>query len=227
MFKSTLITLETAVAAAILVRVAADAVDGGRRRSPSTIPAAAAALGAAVGLPSLLQLGWPQLLPALRCDPGPVLHHGEVWRLATALAVQDGGVAGTVFNLVMLGIVAALASWFWGGRRAVGLFVGAGIALDVVATAFGAVAAGSSGATFALAASVAGGQVVRSRGSARRRAAAPLALGAIILASGNAHGLAVLVGGAAGIALASAQPERDGAPRRAAVSASSGYPRSK
>jgi membrane associated rhomboid family serine protease len=56
---------------------------------------------------SLTQLAVPQLLE--RLGRTPAARHGESWRLLTSMLVQDGGVAGTVFNLgglVVLGVLA-------------------------------------------------------------------------------------------------------------------------
>jgi membrane associated rhomboid family serine protease len=57
---------------------------------------------------SVLGLVMPAVELALRRDRAAI-DHGQVWRLATSLIVQDGGVAGTVFNLLGLAIVGVLA----------------------------------------------------------------------------------------------------------------------
>src|SRR5215211_6263561 len=53
----------------------------------------------AIAFPSILQIFFPTLLFALQRDTARFLG-GEWWRLVTALFVQDGGIGGTVFNLV-------------------------------------------------------------------------------------------------------------------------------
>ncbi len=57
---------------------------------------------------SVLGLIVPAVEVALRRDR-TAIDHGQVWRLVTALVVQDGGVAGTVFNLAGLAAVGVLA----------------------------------------------------------------------------------------------------------------------
>ena len=57
------------------------------------------------------------VLVALRRD-AVALSDGQLWRLLTALLVQDGGVPGTVFNLlglVLVGVAAErrLGAWAW------------------------------------------------------------------------------------------------------------------
>jgi len=159
-----------------------------------------------VAVPSLAQWVRPRLLTDLRCDPEQVIHQRQWWRLLTAVAVQDGGAVGSCFNLATLAVVAVLACRAWGGPRALVLFACSAALLNGMATASGAGTAGSSGATFALASSIAGLALVRSRGAGRLRAGLPIAIGAVILALGNPHGIAVLTGAALGILTEAASP---------------------
>ena len=62
-------------------------------------PQAMVSLLLAMGIASTLQIFLPMLLTTLQRDPTRVLQ-GEWWRIITALFVQDGGIAGTVFNLL-------------------------------------------------------------------------------------------------------------------------------
>ncbi len=73
-------------------------------RAPVTL-----ALAALVAIPSLLQLVFPAPLTALQRDRDLILHNGQVWRLVTALVVQDGGLIGLIFNLPPLVLLGALA----------------------------------------------------------------------------------------------------------------------
>jgi hypothetical protein len=57
---------------------------------------------------SVVGLVVPAVERALRRD-GAAIGHGQAWRLATGLLVQDGGVAGTVLNLLGLAIIGVLA----------------------------------------------------------------------------------------------------------------------
>ena len=71
-------------------------------------PVLTASVFLATAVPSVLGLVVPAVEVALRRDR-TAIDHGEVWRLVTALVVQDGGVAGTVFNLVGLAVMGLLA----------------------------------------------------------------------------------------------------------------------
>jgi hypothetical protein len=58
-----------------------------------------------VAVPSLLQIAFGDLLGALERDPELIRHHDQWWRLVTSSVVQDGGIAGTLFNLAVLAVV--------------------------------------------------------------------------------------------------------------------------
>jgi membrane associated rhomboid family serine protease len=165
-----------------------------RRRA---VPWGIVVLWAAVAVPSIVQNWWPRLGTALRQDPTLVETQHQYWRLATALCVQDS-LAGTVFNLVMLALVGLWSARCWGTLRTVILFVTFGTALNGVAALSGATTAGNSGATFALAASVAGCRVFSATGTARLSAATAVGFGAVMLVLGDYHGEAILLGGMAG-----------------------------
>lgn len=165
------------------------------------LPAGAVALLALVSVPSIAQLIWPSILHALDRQPAAIVHHGQLWRVVTAAFVQDGAISGIVFNLVSLGVIAALAEWHWGARRMGAIFVVAAVLLNVQAVAFGLGGAGSSGATYALGASLAGALILTGTSPQRLRAIACPLLGAAMLVLGDAHGLAILYGTLAGLAL--------------------------
>jgi hypothetical protein len=165
-------------------------------------PVAAAVLSVIVLIPSVAQGFWPGLLRVWQRDPGRILDHGEWWRVVTAVVVQDGGLPGTVSNLVALALVGTLATWFWGTARTLAIFAVGGVALNIVATlAGGPVGAGNSAATLALGGGIAGYGVVRCAGRLRAVAAVPIVAGVVIGASGNGHGLAVVAGAALGALL--------------------------
>lgn len=173
-----------------------------------TRPAPAAlALWAVVAVPSILQFPFPAILDALSRRP-ELIADGQVWRLLTSAVVQDGGVAGTVSNLVLLYLVACAAVPLWGGLRAAGLFALAAIGFDLAATfAFPQFGAGNSAATFALAASmIAAVAVWRRQRWAGPAAVLAAAVGAGLLALGDAHGFAFLGGLALGALGASIAP---------------------
>lgn len=114
------------------------------------LPLATIALCCLVAIPSLLQLPFPRLLYALRRDADLVLHHGEWWRVVTALVVQDGGAAGLIGNLLVLALVGVVAERIWGSWRAVALFLGTGILSEFVGLAWQPIGAGNSVANFGL-----------------------------------------------------------------------------
>ena len=74
------------------------------RRLPVTTLAVCALLSAFL----IAQLLEPVLLAALQRDSGKIFA-GEWWRLVTALFVQDGWVAGGLFNILSLLVIGSLA----------------------------------------------------------------------------------------------------------------------
>lgn len=157
--------------------------------------ASTVALWCTVAVPSLIQLLVPQLLPALRRD-WSLIGEGEVWRLATSAIVQDGGLVGTGFNLLVLAVVALGAQEAWRPARTWATFwLGAVAANCVVGPSLDPVGAGNSMATFVVATGLAGSVLVRrpSR-EALLPAAAALACVAVMLVAGDPHGWAALLG---------------------------------
>lgn len=159
-------------------------------------PVPAVALWLAVAIPSVLQVPFPGLLHWLARDPELISGHGQWWRLFTSVLVQDGGIAGTIFNLVALAVIAVLAVQAWGGTRALLIFAVAAVAFNLAATfAWPSAGAGNSGATFALATSVTVLAVmVRPGREAALLAALTAGCGIALLALQDAHGEAVLGG---------------------------------
>lgn len=193
-------TLAESAAFVVLAKVGALQI-GYRTWRGRRFPRVAAALVVFVAVPSLAQMVWPAALHALDRQPAEVLHHAQIWRLVTAAFVQDGGVIGTAFNLVSLGVMASLAEWSWGWWRMLAIFLCAGVLLNLQAVAFNVGGAGSSGATYALGASLAGALIVTGTGRSRLRALACPLLGTVMFVLGDAHGLAILYGTAIGLAL--------------------------
>ncbi len=80
--------------------------------------------------------------------------HGDWWRTVTALFTQDGGVAGTVWNLTLLVMVGAVAEqlvsrpWWLAG------YFGAGLAGELAGYAWQPVGAGNSVAICGLAGAI-------------------------------------------------------------------------
>ncbi|MGW7101929.1 hypothetical protein [Streptomyces sp. NPDC054838] len=181
---------------------------------------------AAVGLTALVvaglvtQLCWAGAMDALDSDPAK----SGWWRIVTSVFMQNGGLSGDAWNIATIAVIAAFAEWFWGGPVMLGLFA-AGILLPTyVDMLFGESArstdprnfAGSSGATYFLAATLAAPLLLRALRAGRSGASvqeALLALGVPVLglimwfAQSNGHGLVAAYGFVVG-ALACLLPRR-------------------
>jgi len=153
----------------------------------------------------VVQIAWDGAMSALDNDPGKA----GWWRIVTSVFLQNGGVLGTVWNLVTLALVATLASWFWGSIPALVLFVAGALVPNALGDLAGGNGvgtdprdfAGSSGATYFLVATVVGAVAIR-RGATRARALgwALLVLGIVIwVGLGNAHGLVIAEGFVVGV----------------------------
>ncbi|TSE01928.1 rhomboid family intramembrane serine protease [Skermania sp. ID1734] len=175
----------------------------------SALPVAVA-LWVVVAVPSILQGFFPALLTDLRRDPPLINVDGQWWRVITSVLVQDGGFWGTLFNLVTLAIVGTAAVAIWGGTRTLIVFA-VGQVLWGLFTTFVSptVGAGNSGATLALAASVAG--LVALSAPPRRDAVVSFGvaiIGAVLVALRDAHGIAVLLGMVIGAVLSVLWPPK-------------------
>jgi membrane associated rhomboid family serine protease len=106
-----------------------------------------------VGIPSILQFFYPVMLDLFQRDLTRFVQ-GEWWRLVTPLFVQDGGLAGTLFNLVSLLLVGILAEQFWGSLPVLLIFFLGGFVGEIAGFAWQPVGAGNSVANFALAGSI-------------------------------------------------------------------------
>ncbi len=184
------------------------AVDGDRAR-PGRIATGAFILFALVLVPTVAQAFDHSVYTSLARRPHEITAHHEYWRLFTSELVQDGGVEGAVYNLVTLAVVATFAGWFWGGARSIAIFFVLGVAFDIVNVLSHQAGGGNSGATYGLAATLAGYGLLRAPLPQLRALCAVAVLGGpVIWALGNIHGYAILAGGVLGIvfALAGLQP---------------------
>jgi membrane associated rhomboid family serine protease len=116
-------------------------------------PRATILLLVAVGIPSILQFFHPAILVLFQRDYLRFLH-GEWWRLITPLFVQDGGMAGTSFNMIGLLLAGILAEQFWGSLPVLLIFFSGGIVGEIAGFAWQPIGAGNSVANFALAGSI-------------------------------------------------------------------------
>ena len=190
------VLLAAAVRAGIGIIAQRDS-DGGRRIPVATITALVV-----VGVPTLLQLiAIPSLLGYLERDR-TAIGDGQVWRLVTSLVVQDGGLAGAVFNLVSLAVVGVVAERVWGAARWAVVALASGVAGQLWGLVVQPVGAGNSVAVFGLAASVAAVTLASGNLATRISAAVSLLVTVTLLLAGDIHGGAAAVGAALGLILA-------------------------
>jgi membrane associated rhomboid family serine protease len=113
------------------------------------VPLVTAVVFAVTATTSVLGLALPGVLEALeRTSQGL---HGDWWRSFTALFVQDGGVAGTVSNLLFLLVMGALAEQLVDRRQWLACYFGAGLAGELAGYAWQPRGAGNSVAVCGLA----------------------------------------------------------------------------
>ena len=169
-------------------------------RAPAMrIPKATLGLLAIVGIPSLLQFAFPVILTTLERN-WPLILQGQVWRIVTALTVQDGGLFGTVFNLTGLLLIGIAAERLWGPARMAAIFMAGGVITEFLAYFWQPVGGGNSIANFALSAATAVlGLMTVKNSVVRAIAVAILAAGVILLIRKDIHGIAVVVGAILGL----------------------------
>ncbi|MEU0787761.1 hypothetical protein ABZ341_40280 [Streptomyces sp. NPDC006173] len=176
----------------------------GRRR----VPWAAVGLTAVALVAVVTQLCWSGAMGMFDSDPAK----SGWWRVITSVFMQNGGFLGTAWNIATLAVMAALAEWFWGAPLMVGLFA-AGILLPQhIDALFGASDrastdprnfAGSSGATYFLAATLAAALLLRGNAGSPKHGLLALAVPVLGLtlwfAQENGHGLVTVYGFALGV----------------------------
>src|SRR4051812_10765542 len=140
------------------------------------------------------QIVSPHLLNVMQRDAERI-GRGEWYRLLTALFFQDGGIAGGVWNIAVLGLVGTLAEQLFDTARWAAVYSITGISAEVVALHWQPVGAGNSVAVFGLAGAV----VVTAWQRTGRRSASTLALlsgvvAALLACAHDIHGAAFAVG---------------------------------
>jgi membrane associated rhomboid family serine protease len=165
------------------------------------IPIATIVATLIVGVPTVLQLTVaPSLLGTLERDPAPIAS-GQFWRLGTSLVVQDGGLAGSIFNLVALGVVGVVAERVWGSARWTVIALVSALAGELWGLVVQPVGAGNSVAVFGLAAAVSVVAVRHGTRMTRVTGALSLLVAAVLLAMGDIHGGAATAGALVGWAM--------------------------
>lgn len=172
-----------------------------RPRERPGLPWVSLATGLLVAMMLAFQLRTPILLELLARTPA-ILTEGQVWRAGTALFVQDGGLAGGIFNLVLLASIGPIAERCLGSLRWAIAYFGGGVMTELAALAWQPHGAGNSIACYALA----GTLVVT--GLARRRdwlylatSLAGTAGASVLLARQDIHGIGFVVGMSIGAAV--------------------------
>lgn len=175
-----------------------------QKRSPVAwaLPGKSIVTAALVAGMLALQLHLPIVLEMFARRPS-LIHGGEIWRAGTALFVQDGGLAGGLFDLVLLLAIGPLAETRLGPMRwAISYFAG-GMITEVLALAWQPQGAGNSIACFALAGTLVVTCLIRRRDW---RAAVAAGVGltgmAALLALHDIHGIGYLIGALLGAILA-------------------------
>jgi hypothetical protein len=168
---------------------------GGNGIRGRRIPWVAITLTTLVVVGLVVQLTWSGAMDALDADPA----RSGWWRVITSVFMQNGGLWGDAWNVGTILVIAALAEWFWGRTLTVVLFVAAILLPHHIDTLLGLATgpveprnfAGSSGATYFLAATLVAPQLARTR----ELKESLLAVGAVALGlamwfvQDNAHGL--------------------------------------
>jgi membrane associated rhomboid family serine protease len=168
-------------------------------QAPNGLSPASITLLLVIAIPSIAQFPFPGVLYALRRDADLILHHGEFWRLSTSLVVQDGGVAGTVFNLAFLAWIAGLATVLWGDRRLLMLFASGAVVGELVGLSWQPTGAGNSVGNLGITGGILALALLSGPNlPSRLLAGTGIVLGVILVVQRNIHGPALLAGFAAG-----------------------------
>jgi len=162
----------------------------------------------AIAIPSVLQFPFPALLSTLQRDYERFLN-GDWWRLVTPLFVQDGGVSGTIFNLIGLALVGSVAERIWSARSMLLIFFIGGIIGEIAGFVWQPIGAGNSIGNFSLAASIAVASLARNP-PRPVQILAILALGAdgILLGLQDIHGAAAMIGAILALFLSRVQHDK-------------------
>jgi membrane associated rhomboid family serine protease len=113
------------------------------------LPVVTAVVFVVTATTSILGLVIPGMLERWQRTPQGL--HGDWWRILTALLVQDGGVAGTISNLVFLLVLGAMAEQVLGAGRWLVCYFGAGLVGELAGYAWQPSGAGNSVAICGLA----------------------------------------------------------------------------
>jgi membrane associated rhomboid family serine protease len=200
------------ISIALLLIVIFSATTAGRLQLPpmrGPVPWLTLSLVAALALALVAQLLFPPLIAQVQRDAGAI-RHGEIYRLFTALWFQDGGVAGSLFNLAILFLLGSVSERLWDRRAWLILYFGTGLAAECIALAWKPIGAGNSVACFGLAGGILalgglggrlGGRVEESSRIVTALRVVGLGAGAALALMRDIHGAALLIGAVLGLLL--------------------------
>lgn len=162
--------------------------------APRRLPCATMVGVVVIGVVSTLQLTVaPGLLDALERNASQI-SAGQVWRLVTSLCVQDGGVAGTVWNLALLAVLGTIAERVLGWRPGVWAWVCGTLAGELAGLWWQPIGAGNSVGNFGLIGLLCVAALVSRDRPVRLSAAIVLAGGCVLLVDRDVHGAALAAG---------------------------------
>ena len=165
---------------------------GGTGKSRSTPSLTLAALCVIVTI-SVAQLTIAPALFLMLMRHATLVRSGEVWRLASSLAVQDGGWSGAAFNLAGLAAIGVVTERTLGRRQWLAVAVISVATAQLLALRWEPVGAGNSILNFGLAGGISAACLAGSR-----RARVPAAMGSacfvLLLATRDIHGVAGVTG---------------------------------
>jgi len=119
-----------------------------REVQSSRFPAITLALIAVTAAITALQFQFPELLAAFRRNPEALLG-GEVWRIVTPIFVQPNGVSQCIANAFLLGAFMWMVEKLY-GRGVLLIYLGTGVAAQIVLNFWLPYGGGSSSAAFGL-----------------------------------------------------------------------------
>jgi membrane associated rhomboid family serine protease len=158
-------------------------VPPGRAATTPAFPVLTTAVAAVTAAVSIAGLVAEPVLLALRRDAA-ALSDGQLWRLLTALLVQDGGVPGTVFNLLGLVLVGVAAERRLGARAWLAAYLAGGLTGEFVGWAgWQPIGGGNSVGVCGLAGALAVAVLRDTRPPGRLETIAPAAWAAALTAS--------------------------------------------
>ena len=151
----------------------------------------------------------PELLPMLSRDPRMV-SAGEVWRAVTALFAQDGGTAGTLFNLFWLLVLGSMAERRFSRPAWLAVYFLGGVATELFALPWQPHGAGNSVACFALAGALCSDwREGPGRWWRAGTGLAGLVAAALLLFANDIHGIGFCIGMVIGFVLVARSAARD------------------